>query len=231
MKILNTTGISFYLENIISSAKTHLYLISPYLKFAPRIKELIEHKTCTGTVVHIVFGKKELNQDIYTWLTGLSGIHLSFCENLHAKCYASENMAIISSLNLYDFSQINNYELGVLLSLDDGECFSDCMNEVNHILRVSTERKLAPRLSENTFQKLSVPALARKYKCSPDRVHARLVEMGYLTKGSRGFLLTPAGQKAGGELKPDKFRKGEYYFLFPADILDRKRGFFDILFG
>lgn len=231
MKILNTTGISFYLENIISAAETHLYLISPYLKFAPRIKELIEHKLRSGTAVYIVFGKKELNQDVYSWLAGLSGIHLSYCENLHAKCYASENMAIISSLNLYDFSQINNYELGVLISSDDGKCFTDCMTEVNHILRVSTERKLNQSSAVPSFRKLSVPALARKYKCTPDRVHARLAEMGYLTKGNRGYLLTPAGQKAGGESKPDKFRKGEYYFLFPADILDRKRGLFDILFG
>ncbi|EET2083464.1 phospholipase D family protein [Escherichia coli] len=230
MKILNTTGISFYLENIISSADTHLYLVSPYLKFAPRVKELIEHKINSGINVHIVFGKKELNQDVFSWLNTLSNFYLGYCENLHAKCYASESMAIISSLNLYDFSQINNYELGVLLSSDDGQCFSDCMTEINHILRVSTERKLTDLSSSDSFKKLSVPALAKKYNCSSERIHSRLVEMGYLTKGDRGFLLTPAGQKAGGELKPDKFRKGEYYFLFPVDVLDRKRGLFDILF-
>ena len=38
-----------------------------------------------------------------------------FCKNLHAKCYLNESTCIISSLNLYEFSQVNNNEMGVLI--------------------------------------------------------------------------------------------------------------------
>ncbi len=45
----------------------------------------------------------------------LDFVRLSFCKNLHAKCYLNESECIISSLNLYEFSQINNNEMGILI--------------------------------------------------------------------------------------------------------------------
>ncbi len=39
-------------------------------------------------------------------------------QNLHAKCYLNEKAAIITSMNLYDFSQVNNNEMGVYTKLE-----------------------------------------------------------------------------------------------------------------
>ncbi|HHL6758709.1 TPA: phospholipase D family protein [Escherichia coli] len=231
MKVLNTTGINFYLEHLINTSINEVYLISPYLKISSVLRELIAHKANSGVTFHIVFGKKDLNKDIFIWLTELPHIHLMFCHNLHAKCYMNETMSIISSLNLYDFSQINNLELGVLLNRDDDhDCFNDCKYEVERILRASSEKTLEFP-NKPLPQKLTISGLSSKYNLKHKDVYSRLLDLGYLTKGDSGFLLTPLGQKAGGEFKPDKFRKGEYYFLFPTDILDKKRGFFDILLG
>lgn len=44
------------------------------------------------------------------------GIRTSLCKNLHAKCYLNENEAIITSMNLYEFSQMNNNEMGIHLT-------------------------------------------------------------------------------------------------------------------
>ncbi|WP_097458342.1 phospholipase D family protein [Escherichia coli] len=230
MKILNTTGINFHLEHLIKTSVSEVYLISPYLKISSNLRELIEYKANSGVKFHIVFGKKDLNKDISVWISELPHVHLMFCQNLHAKCYMNETMSIISSLNLYDFSQINNLELGVLLNRDDDyDCFNDCKSEVERILRSSSEKIIDTSPKKN--QKLTISGLSQKYNLEQKEVYARLLDYGYITKGSTGFLLTPAGQRTGGEFKPDKFRKGEYYFLFPADILDKKRGFFNILLG
>ena len=35
-------------------------------------------------------------------------------KNPHAKLYMNEEFAVISSMNLYEYSQVNNGELGVL---------------------------------------------------------------------------------------------------------------------
>ena len=39
VKFLNTTGVSYHLEELIKGTKDRLVLISPYLQFTDRIKE------------------------------------------------------------------------------------------------------------------------------------------------------------------------------------------------
>ncbi len=41
-KFLSTTGVSYHLEELIKETKDRLILISPYLQFNDRIKELIQ---------------------------------------------------------------------------------------------------------------------------------------------------------------------------------------------
>ena len=59
-KFLNTSATSYYLEELIKQAKERLYLISPYLKFSDRIKELLEDKNRMKIDIRIVYGKSEL---------------------------------------------------------------------------------------------------------------------------------------------------------------------------
>ncbi|EGI13324.1 conserved hypothetical protein, partial [Escherichia coli M605] len=100
MKILNTSGLSFYLEKIIENSLSDLYLISPYIKLCERIKDLIKEKNKNGTQIHVIHGKKEMNTSDLNWLKNLDNVEIRFCPNLHAKCYANENHILISSLNL-----------------------------------------------------------------------------------------------------------------------------------
>ena len=59
-KFLNTSATSYYLEELINQAKESLGLISPYLKFSDRIKELLEDKNRMKIDIRIVYGKSEL---------------------------------------------------------------------------------------------------------------------------------------------------------------------------
>lgn len=63
--------------------------------------------------IRTIYGKSDLHPEEVKWLLGLDYIRTSFCKNLHAKCYLNEAACIIGSLNLYDFSQVNNNEMGV----------------------------------------------------------------------------------------------------------------------
>ena len=59
-KFLNTSGTSYYLEEIIKNTQDKLILISPYLKLNDRIKELLEDKNRLKIDIRIVYGKNEL---------------------------------------------------------------------------------------------------------------------------------------------------------------------------
>ena len=125
-KFLDTTGVSYHLQQLINNATEKLILISPYLKLNERLKQSLEDKDRMKIDVRIIYGKSELHPAENNWLKSLRSIRTSFCQNLHAKCYLSENGAIITSMNLYDFSQINNNEMGVYIDkTEDEQLYTD----------------------------------------------------------------------------------------------------------
>ena len=139
-KFLNTSGTTYHLEELIKDARDRLVLISPFLRLNDRIKELLEDKNRMKIDVRVVYGKNELHPEEIQWLNSLSFIRTSFCKNLHAKCYLNENTCIITSLNLYEFSQVNNNEMGVLISRsEDAALYRDTYDEAQRIIRISEE--------------------------------------------------------------------------------------------
>lgn len=75
------------------------------------------------------------------WLRTLKNIQISYLENLHAKYYANEEAAILCSMNLYDFSQVNNDELGILAyakEREDRQLFYEMLEFVDRIIDRST---------------------------------------------------------------------------------------------
>lgn len=124
------------------------------------VKELLEDKNRLKIDVRIVYGKSELQPSEIKWLNKLPFIRTSFCKNLHAKCYINESACIITSLNLYEFSQVNNNEMSVFISRDDdAEMYKDTHEEAQRIIRVSDEVRICleeivkPNLTDNVKEK------------------------------------------------------------------------------
>lgn len=226
-KFLNTSGTNFFLEELIKNAKERLILISPYLRLNDRIKELLEDKDRLKIDIRIVYGKSDLHPDEIKWMQKLDYVRLSFCKNLHAKCYLNESECIISSLNLYEFSQVNNNEMGILIrKYEDGEVFKDAYEEAQRIIRISDEVRItldevktesvateeSKAEDSTTFTKLTTAKLAAKLGLKTAEIFEKLIAKGYLTLNENGkHYLTDEGKSAGGE-----FRTGQYgmYFLW-----------------
>ena len=85
-KFLNTSATNYYLEELIKVARERLIIISPFLKFNDRIRELLEDKDRMKIDVRIVYGKSELAPHEINWLRSLTFVRTSFCQHLHAKC-------------------------------------------------------------------------------------------------------------------------------------------------
>lgn len=142
-KFLNTSGTNYHLEELIKAARDRLILISPFLKLNDRMKELLADKDRLKIDVRIVYGKSELAPAEIEWLKALTYVRTSFCKNLHAKCYLSESACIVTSLNLYEFSMVNNNEMGVLIDrLNDVDLYRDAYEEAQRIIRISDEVRI-----------------------------------------------------------------------------------------
>ncbi|WP_277560886.1 phospholipase D family protein [Acinetobacter beijerinckii] len=227
-KFLNTSATNFYLEELIKNAKERLVLISPFLKLNDRIKELLEDKNRLKIDIRIIYGKTDLHPDEIKWMQKLDYVRVSFCKNLHAKCYINESTCIISSLNLYEFSQVNNNEMGILIEKDQDELvFKDAYEEAQRIIRISDEVRIsldevkgAEVIQENNEQedlsKLTTSKLAAKHKIKTNELLEQFVEKGILTINEKGkHQLTEQGKAIGGEFK---FNSYGGYFLWLADM-------------
>lgn len=174
-KFLNTSATNYFLEELIKGARDRVVLISPFLKLNDRIKELLADKNRLKIDVRMVYGKSELQPEEIAWLHTLTYVRTSFCKNLHAKCYLNESACIVTSLNLYEFSQVNNNEMGVLFQREeDPDLYRDAYEEALRIIRISEEVRIsmeriqaAPDVEKAPVSSVQEAPVAKKPAPSP----------------------------------------------------------------
>lgn len=230
-KFLNTSATNYFLEELIKDAKDRLILISPFLKLNDRMKELLADKNRLKIDVRVVYGKSELQPEEINWLKEQTYIRTSFCKNLHAKCYMNEEHCIITSLNLYEFSQINNNEMGVLISRsDDTELYKDAYEEAQRIIRISEEVRISLERvqadteggntkndsDEGATDKLTTSKLAQKLGLKTNELMEKLIAGTFLENREGKHYLTAKGKDSGGEFRMSP--KFGPYFLWPENL-------------
>jgi len=109
-------------------------LISPFIKLPGSLYQNLQAADQRGVKISVVYGKSQLEPDTVKRLTELANAKVYFLENLHAKCYFNEQSMVITSLNLYDFSEANNREMGVLISKQEDTVYTEAMREARMIL-------------------------------------------------------------------------------------------------
>ncbi|MBQ1670637.1 MAG: hypothetical protein II070_02475 [Treponema sp.] len=133
MEFLTTKGIAASIEKIIRTAREHIVIISPYIKVDKTYIERLHEADRNNVRIHIVFGKKDMADFEKDKFQNFRNLNIYFLENLHAKCYMNENSALITSMNLYGYSEENNREMGLFINRSDnynlyddmkGECLS-----------------------------------------------------------------------------------------------------------
>lgn len=137
-EFLTTNGISYRIENIISNAQKTLVLITPYLQLSKNFFERLKDADNRKIKTIIIYGKSELNEKAIKDLKQLKNLSLYFLQNLHAKCFFNESELVITSMNLYEYSENNNREMGVYFKSDkDKEIYQSTINEVRSILNAA----------------------------------------------------------------------------------------------
>jgi hypothetical protein len=108
------------LDEILEGAEQKLFLISPFIKFHSRVKEILNTKKSLDSLqIVVVFGKNEFkkeksfSKEDFDYLSEFPNVLIKYEPRLHAKYYASESATLLSSMNLYEYSQNNNIEFGI----------------------------------------------------------------------------------------------------------------------
>ena len=191
VKFLTTTNTSAKIEKIIKQAEKEITLITAYLKLAQTFYDRLIEADERNVNIMLVYGKEEkLKQKDLEKIKKLKNLELRFCENLHAKCYFNENLMVLTSMNLHQFSQSNNREMGVLIKRgdkNDEELFRNAKEEANLIINASIkidtlnsegrdEEKAAEMVLNAVEQKLYKGLRSFRYKTSEkEKVPAYMV--------------------------------------------------------
>lgn len=142
-EFLTTNGTSYHIENLIISAKKKLVLVSPYLQISKTFYERLKDASIKNVAIKIIYGKDELKPNERNSLAELDNIELYFFENLHAKCYFNESEMVITSMNMYEFSEKNNREMGVHITRSkDESLFEKAVDETNSIIQSAEKTAL-----------------------------------------------------------------------------------------
>lgn len=120
-KFLKGNALNAAIEEIFDNCEKQLVIVSPFIKLHSRfINSLKAKKGLDKLEIKILFGKNEkdisksINQEDFDFLKEFPNIEIRYNEHLHAKYYSDENKAVLSSMNLYEYSQNNNIEFGIL---------------------------------------------------------------------------------------------------------------------
>ncbi len=120
-KFLEGNELNSELSKVFKTAGQRLILISPYIKLQHLFADTLKARTTDDKLqITIVFGKNEkditksLTADDLDFFKQFPNIEIRYEKRLHAKFYANESSAILTSMNLYTYSQDNNIEAGVM---------------------------------------------------------------------------------------------------------------------
>jgi len=234
-KFLDTQGVSYYLKKLIDNSEDKLYLISPYLQLNNQLKLSLEDRHKFLIDIILIYGKvSDINPEDSSWLQSMHGIKLLFHKDLHAKCYFNEKEIIITSMNLYMFSQQNNVEMGIYISREeDEELYKEIAKEVDRIKRGSEHRTISvqkiPNLSnsnsgdneeEKDYSKskyFTTKELSQQLGISSRKINSWLTDNKLMYKKEDDWIITSSGKELGGQSK-----QGQYgaFIIWPEDIIE-----------
>lgn len=119
-KFLHGNELNTEIGNIFENANDILVLISPFIKLHHRYADSLKSKVDNDKLaIKIVFGKNEkditksLSRDDLNFFKQFPDVEIRYEKRLHAKFYANESAQILTSMNLYDYSQDQNIESGI----------------------------------------------------------------------------------------------------------------------
>lgn len=109
--ILLNHQISTEIISLIESSEKYCFLITPYYKPWPLLNRTLEKASAAGKQIIFIF-RAGHDIEIVAKTLNKQGFDVHLVERLHTKLYLNEKIVIISSMNLYDSSKENNYEVG-----------------------------------------------------------------------------------------------------------------------
>lgn len=181
---LNRIKLNFWISKLIEEAEKEIVIIVPYIKISENTFKSLSKADRNNIEIVIIYRENKLNQHEKAKLQELKNVTLMHHPNIHAKSYFNGDLLIIGSMNLYDFSEKNNREMGVLFHRkeinskfyegrnqpisDDIGIFDDAIEEMQDIINGSVLEKSGVVTAKENF---NIEIIQTKEEIEIERSH------------------------------------------------------------
>lgn len=128
MELIQPAEISGKIMTLIDQAKSEIIIVSPYNKFTSwkKLTQRIEKAKLRGVRIKWYIRKNIDNNVQQIRDIGIEPIEI---ENLHCKIYLNEQHAIVTSMNLHEYSDSSSIDIGYLI--EEEEKYKELTNFIN----------------------------------------------------------------------------------------------------
>jgi len=167
-KFLNTSGLSEWISRIIEETEREIIIISPYLQLSDKVFQSLRDIDKRGVETTLIYRENKLSAKDKEQLKSIDNLNLMHHPNIHAKCFYNENFLLVGSMNLYEYSAVNNREMGILMhrqdipefpgfsafngNADDDNVFEEALQEIVQIINGAHLERPSRETNEDGFE-------------------------------------------------------------------------------
>ena len=161
VQYLNTQGAYSEIENIVNRAEHKLVIMSPYIQINRSLLQKIFHASEHRSIdVSLICRVNDIKPEEIAAMNRINRLEIFDLPNLHANCIYNEKTLIMTSLNLFDYSQINNRDMGAMLTADkDPGAFISAVRETEYMMQLATLVKANMILARTRREPVTVDEL------------------------------------------------------------------------
>ena len=126
---------------LIKEAEKNIIIVSPYIKIDTEFEPVLKMSEERDVHIEVIYRKEPRANMSFNLLSGLSNCDMYSLPDLHAKIYANEKTAIISSMNLSrKKNSFSSIEVSVAFgnSLDDKKVYDNLVESFNLLKRTNS---------------------------------------------------------------------------------------------
>jgi phosphatidylserine/phosphatidylglycerophosphate/cardiolipin synthase-like enzyme len=175
IELLNTTELNLEIEKMFREERHFILILSPYLDLTDKIRTILS--SSRAEVIILYRETKKESKKIEEFKAAMPKVKFYCMQNFHAKAYITSGTLIITSLNLYEFSQINNFELGIILKdISYKKMIGKLLEELQILFKMNKfETEILDNLKLPTINDLFKEILVKSSKNEEDYPDAELL--------------------------------------------------------
>jgi len=137
-EFITSGNIAFQIKKIITEARENIYIVVPALAMTRELYELLKDASERNINISFLYGNNELDPSEIATLAELKNFKLHCIPDINSRCYYNETVMLITSMNIYEFSDNNRFDMGVLIYRDsDRELYTKASNEISSMIEMA----------------------------------------------------------------------------------------------